>query len=437
MKQQSALKSFMSALIVLVVLFFFTGFLLYSIPGANSHWMWVLSPLLVLASDSGAMIIAISLFLLLIGGAVHVLKETGLIETIIQATVKRYQGKSFTLMAVLVCVFMSMGAFIGVFEEVIPLVPMMIILSRRMGWDDLTGLGISVLACGLGFAAAVTNPFTIGVAQELSNIPIFSGALLRMGVFLTTYVSLLAFLWWPHRHKTAAIDMEEALVTDDTIMVSKKAKLFFILMMGLMAGFLAVSPFISVFRDVSLPFIALVFVITAVGVGLYNGSKRKWIGRTFLKGAADMSPAILLILLATGIKHIMVEGGLLTLLLETLTSTMLDLGELKSLYMIFLTVLVLNFFIGSGSAKAFLVMPVVIPIVDMLGVSRQLGVLAFQFGDGFSNVLYPTNAVLLIALGISGVSYGKWLKFVFPIQLVLMVLSLLWIFVAFKIGYGG
>ena len=165
MKQQSALKSFMSALIVLVILFFFTGFLLYSIPGANSHWMWVLSPFLVLASDSGAMIIAISLFLLLIGGAIHVLKETGLIETIIRATVKRYQGKSFTLMAVLVCVFMSMGAFIGVFEEVIPLVPMMIILSRRMGWDDLTGLGISVLACGLGFAAAVTNPFTIGVAQ--------------------------------------------------------------------------------------------------------------------------------------------------------------------------------------------------------------------------------------------------------------------------------
>jgi uncharacterized ion transporter superfamily protein YfcC len=96
----------------------------------------------------------------------------------------------------------------------------------------------------------------------------------------------------------------------------------------------------------------------------------------------------------------------------------------------------LNFFIGSGSAKAFILMPILVPTMDLLGLGRQLGILAFQFGDGFSNVLYPTNAVLLIALGLSGVSYGKWLKFILPIQVVLFILSIIWLAIAYQLGYG-
>ncbi|KAB3530689.1 hypothetical protein F8153_06155 [Alkaliphilus serpentinus] len=107
-----------------------------------------------------------------------------------------------------------------------------------------------------------------------------------------------------------------------------------------------------------------------------------------------------------------------------------------AIVMIFLLVLFLNFFIGSGSAKAFILMPLLVPTTDLLGISRQLGILAFQFGDGFSNVLYPTNAVLLIALGLSGVSYGKWFRFILPIQGLLLILSLIWLAIAYRFGYG-
>ena len=102
--------------------------------------------------------------------------------------------------------------------------------------------------------------------------------------------------------------------------------------------------------------------------------------------------------------------------------------------MAFFVVMLLNFFIGSGSAKAFILMPILVPIMDLLGLGRQLGILAFQFGDGFSNVLYPTNAVLLIALSLSKVSYGKWFRFVLPFQVGLFLLAVLWLAIGVRVG---
>jgi uncharacterized ion transporter superfamily protein YfcC len=437
MKLNPAVKSFVSAFIILFVLYIGTGISLYIVPGANSDWAWPLASILVLGSDSGAMIIAITIFLLIIGGAIHILKETGLIEGVIQATVRRFKDRSFILMALLVLIFMSMGAFVGVFEEVVPLVPLMIILAKRMGWDDMTGLGISVLACGLGFAAAVSNPFTIGVAQKLAELPIFSGALLRFAVFISVYAILVSFLWM--RIKKIKVDPHLDVEVESIIGMSvpKNAYVVFVALMGGMAVFIALSPFASVLRDLSLPFIALVFLISAVCVGMIVKRDLRWVGRHYFKGAVDMSPAILLILLATGIKHLMVEGRLLDIILDFMASNSGNLDSFVSIMLVFASVLGLNFFIGSGSAKAFILMPVIVPMMDLIGVSRQLGVLAFQFGDGFSNVLYPTNAVLLIALGISGVSYGKWLRFVIPIQAMMLVISIGWLWIAYQIGYGG
>lgn len=437
MKLNPAVKSFISAFVILLVLFIVTGISLYVIPGANSNWAWPLASILVLGSDSGGMIIAITIFLLIIGGAIHILKETGLIEGVISATVLKFKDKSFLLMALLVLLFMSMGAFVGVFEEVVPLVPLMILLSKRMGWDDLTGLGISILACGLGFAAAVSNPFTIGVAQQLADLPMFSGALLRMGVFATVYTVLLAFLWTRSKQIKGTVFEEDDLSDLLKTHVPQNAYVFFVALMVGMAIFITASPFVSFLRDISLPVIALVFLIAGLGVGMMANGSLRWVFKTYLKGAVDMSPAIVLILLATGIKHLMVEGALLEIILEAMAENSTNYGAFTSILIVFVSVLGLNFFIGSGSAKAFILMPVVVPMMDMIGVSRQLGVLAFQFGDGFSNVLYPTNAVLLIALGISGVGYGKWLKFILPIQVILLMLSVAWLWLGYQIGYGG
>lgn len=430
---QKGAVAFLSALIVLIIMFFFTGLLLYLVPGASSSWPWLLSPILVLGSDSGILIIAIIAFLMLISGALAVLKKVGLLEYVIGRIVGRYHNRSFLLLAVLSFLFMSLGAFIGIFEEVVPLVPLVIMLSRGMGWDDLTGLAITVLACGLGFAAAVANPFTIGIAQELAGLPMFSGAPLRIAVFVSVYLVFMIFIG--HYVKKVGKGATASLPQVDHSTVNKKVLLFFVVMMGLMVAFIGLSPFFSTLRDLSLPLIALIFLVTGVGSGLLSGSTIGQVIKYYIKGALEMVPAIALILLAAGIKHLMVMGGLLDLLLVGLQEGIGTFTPWGALLITFAFVMLLNFFIGSGSAKAFILMPILVPTMDYLGLSRQIGILAFQFGDGFSNVLYPTNAVLLIALGLTGISYGKWLRFILPLQVVLILLSIIWLGIAYYIGY--
>ncbi|MDF2948116.1 MAG: hypothetical protein K0R07_126 [Sedimentibacter sp.] len=424
MKQNNpAVKTFLSAAIVLIVMLFLTGLLTYLIPNGdfNAETMtftereeqgipiltWIGAPILVLFSESGTLVIAIILFLLIIGGSIHLLKETGLIEGIILAIVKKFKDNEFVLLCMLVFVFMALGAFIGVFEEVVPLVPLIIILARRMGWDELTGLGVSVLATGLGFAAAVTNPFTIGVAQGLADVPIFSGALLRLLVFISVYVILVAFLF--RRSKKHRIDCVENELTDNHD-VSKKAYGFFIVLMFIMFMLVGATPFVEALRDYTLPLIGVIFLMAGIGVGLILNWKPTRVAKQFFIGAKDMSPAIILILLATGIKHVMIEGHILDTILYQISQNISHTSPLIAVFIVFIIVMIMNFFIGSGSAKAFILMPILVPIMDLLGIGRQLGILAFQFGDGFSNVFYPTNAVLLISLGLVQVGYGNGLN---------------------------
>jgi uncharacterized ion transporter superfamily protein YfcC len=449
MKNNPAIKTFLSASIILLFMLLLTGVLTYIIPNGDFNTVSLTyterstqgvpiitilaAPLLVLFSDSGTLVIAIIMFLLIIGGSIHVLKETGLIEGVILAIVKKFSNNEFMLLSVLIFLFMSLGAFVGIFEEVVPLVPLVIILARNMGWDDLTGLGVSLLACGLGFAAAVTNPFTLGVAQELAGLQVFSGMILRLFVFASVYIILLAFLYKrtkTHRQESIVMCIENQKV------VPSKAYVYFISLMGLMLVLVGVTPFLAVLRDLTLPIIGILFLVAAIGVGMIVNGNAIWVLKKLATGAKEMSPAVLLILLATGIKHVMIEGHILDTILYWVSKNINNFSPIGSLMIILLFVMILNFFIGSGSAKAFILMPILMPIMDILGIGRQLGILTFQFGDGFSNVMYPTNAVLLITLGLSKISYFKWLKFILPLQFVLLLLSIFWIAIAFWLGYG-
>lgn len=458
-----AVKTFLSAALILLAMLVITGALTYVIPNGTLDiermqftedasrgiplLTWMGSPILVLFSDSGVVVISIILFLLIIGGAIHLLKETGLIESVILKIARRFADNERLLMAMLALFFMALGAFVGVFEEVVPLVPLVIFLAAKMGWDVYMGLGVSVLATGFGFAAAVTNPFTIGVAQELAGVPVFSGAVLRLAVFASVYALLMGFLIRHQgRAQRSALPLESGGHADtqsgDTgdfaaPEVPQRAYRFFLASMATLLVLVGLSPFVPVLQSIALPLIGLLFLIAGVGVGCLCTGHIGWVLHTFLKGARDMAPAILLILLATAIKHVMVEGRILDTILYHTAQLMSSVPPLSALLMVLLLVFFLNFFIGSGSAKAFILMPILMPIMDILGMSRQLGILAFQFGDGFSNVLYPTNAVLLIALGLSGVSYAKWFRFIVPLQVLLFLLSMLWLFIAYQLGYGG
>lgn len=394
-------------------------------------YQWFLAPFSVLFSEEGIVVIMIIAFLLIIGGAIHVLNQVGVLGAIIGKVIYTFQGKKYLLLRMVMLLFMSLGAFVGIFEEVIPLVPIIIALSIGLGFDVMTGLGMSLLATGFGFAAAVSNPFTIGVAQKIADIPIFSGAGYRLIIFVVVYgiTSSLLVSYGKKIEKKQEQNKEMKRTKWD------KSTIWFLACMAVMAGVLVSAPFIPIISSLNLPIIALIFLLAGWGSGLLSSLGFGKTARSFGKGMLSMFPGVGLILLATGVKHIIQTGNIMDTLLYYASQKVMGASPFVAVLLVYGLVFFLNFFIGSGSAKAFIVIPIIAPLMDMMGISRQMAVLAFQFGDGFSNILYPTNAVLLIGIGLAGVSYGKWFRWVLKYQVIVLLCSFFFLFLGLQFGY--
>lgn len=455
-------KTFVSAIIILVLLLVGSGILTQIVPMGSYDrividgqsrivadsftftdgdrlpiYKWVTAPVEVLFASEGIIIIMIILFLLIIGGAIHILNEANVLQSIIGNVVKRFSDKKYWLLAAIVFMFMSLGAFIGIFEEVIPLIPLIIALSIKLGWDKMTGLGMSLLATGFGFSAAVSNPFTIGVAQQIAGLEMFSGAPFRIIIFIITYIVLITFLirYAKKIDVSKSKDIKTSLFDDSLNESSPKAVKWFVSLILLMIILILLSPVVPIISQFNLPIIGIIFLLSGIGSGILTGFSIKKIIASFSKGALSMSPGIVLIMLATGVKHIIQSGGIMDTILHYASGRVLSATPFMAVLLVYMLVFVLNFFIGSGSAKAFLIIPIIVPLMDMMGISRQMAILAFQFGDGFSNILYPTNAVLLIAIGLAGTSYIDWLKWVFKIQLIMGFVSIVLLWIGLAIGF--
>ena len=189
-------KSFVTAIVVIFLLMVLTYGLTFIVPGGYiPFWKWLLSPILVLGAEDNVSLIAVLLFLLVIGGVFNCLDKCGLMKYMLDMITDTFGKKKVRLLAIVTLFFMAMGSFIGSFEECVPLVPIVVALAVRLGWDVLAGLGMSILAIGCGFAAGICNPFTVGVAQELAGLAMFSGMWFRMIVFVVVYLLLFGFLY--------------------------------------------------------------------------------------------------------------------------------------------------------------------------------------------------------------------------------------------------
>ena len=405
------------------------------VEGGLPFWKWLLSPFLVLGAEGSGTIIAVLIFLIVIGGVFNSLAAGGLMNYMLGKIVHRFGTVKYQLMAALLFFFMAMGSLVGSFEEVIPMTPIVVALAVALGWDAVTGLAMSLLAVGCGFAAGVANPFTIGVAQGLSGLPMFSGIYLRILSFVLIYL----LLWWFVKSHAKKIEKPAVSQTIQNEFVRDprmdKGLTAFGLILG--AGILIVlsSALITFLQDYTMIIVALMFLIGGISAVLLSGMKLKELGRTFGKGVVAIAPSILMILMASSIKYTMVEGKILDSLLysaQQMASTMPKWGIILFIYLI---CLVMNFFISSGSAKAFLLIPIIAPLAQLFGISMQLAIVAFAFGDGFSNVIYPTNAGLLITLGLTDVSYGKWFRYSWKFQALNLLLTSGILLFGLAIGY--
>ncbi len=421
----------------------------HTLDGARMSFLRVFTaPFEVLASPDAATIISIMLFILLIGGTFLVLDRSGVLRYIMCAAVQKYAHRKYFLLGVLTFLFMLFGSSIGIFEELVTLVPLGVALALSLGWDTLTGLGLTGLAVGFGFATGMFNPFTVGIAQRLSGLPVFSGVWLRAVVFVLIYALLFAFLYRYakkiERDPAASLCFgddqrrrEQYQTLDYSILQSAPTKravrilLTSLLFIGL---YILASVAMPALSDYSLAVMAVVFTLG----GLLAGHAARYtnaLGRDFLKGMLAVLPGLFLIMMAMSIKYIIVTGHVMDTLLHYTYSGMRSAGPYGSALILYAFVLVLQFFIGSGSAKAALIMPIVAPLAPLVGITRQSAVLAFCFGDGYTNMFYPTNAVLLISLSLAGVSYIKWLKWTWKLQAAVLALTAAILLFAVAIGY--
>ena len=461
-KENVTLRSFITAIAVILALMVLTYVLTLVIPsgeygrmldengnsiidkdagfsyteGGIPFWKWLLSPVLVVGAEGGGTLIAIIAFLIVIGGVFQSLDECGLMKYMLSSIVARFGKKKYKLLAVITFFFMMMGALIGSFEECVPLVPIVVSLAVSLGWDEACGLGMSLLAVGCGFASGICNPFTVGVAQELAGLPMFSGMWLRALSFVVIYIILLIFLLARAKKldKSALMSDAESDFVRDKKMDRALVCFASILAFGILC--ILLSSVIPAMQDYTMIIVAVVFLLA--GVISSKMCKMSWgdFCRSFWKGIVNILPAVLLILMAGSIKYTLTEAKILDTVLHFACESAVGMPRYVIILFIYLIVLVMNFFISSGSAKAFLLMPLIVPMAQLFGISPQLCVVAFAFGDGFSNVFYPTNAALLISLGLANVSYVNWVKFTFKIQMAILAATSLLLVFGLAVGYN-
>ena len=405
------------------------------VEGGLPFWKWLLSPILVLGASGNGALIAVIAFLLVIGGVFNSLDKCGLVKYMLGKLTNRFGVARYRLMAILVLFFMSLGSLVGSFEECVPLVPIVVALAINLGWDALTGVSMSLLAVGCGFAAGVCNPFTVGVAQQLAGLPMFSGVWLRLLSFALIYGLLLGFVYL-HAKKVekplSEIAGVGAFETDEKL---DKGVVWFVGILGVGILSILCSGFIPALQEYTMIIVAVTFLLAGIVSTLVSGMTAKELGKTSWEGVRSIFPAVLMILMASSIKYTLEEARILDTVLYGAVTLAERMPKWTVILFIYLIVLVMNFFIPSGSAKAFMLIPLIVPMAQVFGLSTQLCIVAFAFGDGFSNVLYLTNPALLISLGLVDVSYGDWFKFSWKYQALNIVLTSLILLFGFAVGY--
>ncbi|MFH1513504.1 MAG: hypothetical protein ABIG45_09150 [Bacillota bacterium] len=421
-------------------------------------YRWFTAPVEVLGSSDGMVVIVIIFFLLAVSMAFSLLEKSGIMSLFISKAVRKFGNMKYLLMAILVFFFMLTGAVLGTFEENIALVPLIIALAYCMGWDSLVGLGMSMLASCFGFTAAITNPFSIAITQEISGLPLYSGSGYRIIIFAVFYAVLFTFLYLyarkieknPEKSRvykddaslrekyrdTGSLNQMLSQKTPAEYMKLKKASLAFGAFLALMLALLVLASFVSILSDLLLPILGILLLAGGlIASGIAGISLRRRM-KIISSAALAIAPGIALILMAMSVKFIISGGGIMDTILYYTANAIQTTSPFVAVLLIYALILLLELFVGSSSAKAFLVMPLIAPLSDLVGITRQTSVLAFSFADGFSNMIYPTNPVLLICLGLTVVSYTRWMKWTIRLQLISLALACAFVLIGVAINYG-
>ena len=389
---------------------------------------------------SAAEIIA---FLFVVGGAINIVSRTKAIDLGIVRLVDKLKGKEILIIPILTLIFSIGGAVFGMTEEAIPFISIILPLMLALGYDSILTVAVTYLGCIFGFSTAMLNPFTVHIAQNIAGVEIGSGVVFRTIVWIiTTGVGIVLLMLYANKIKK---DPTKSLVYE--LDMKKKEKLEVVdcneeftiqhkIILSLLVIAIGVIVWGVLAKGFYIPEISGVFLAMGLLSGIIRRLSLNDMADAFIEGAKGMIGAAVIIGCAKGIVILAENAQIIDTVLFGLVGVIGKLPSLIAAYLMYIVQMIVNFFIISGSGQAAVTMPLLAPLGDLVGVQRQLSVLIFQLGDGFSNAIFPTSGILIASLGLAGVPYSKWLKWIIPIQAVMFLLSLSFITVAMLMNWS-
>lgn len=339
-------------------------------------------------------------------------------------------------------IFAVGSSTIGMAEEYLPFVPVLIVLALALGYDTVTAVGIMAVGYGIGYGVAAINPFTVLIAQDVAGLQPASGIWFRV-VLLVLFLPVGIHHVWRYARKVGA-DPSLSLVADvvadepppkppaaDTQLTGRHRLVLGVLLVALVVLVVGLTQWHWYLVEMGALFVLLTIVIAAI-----DRMHPDKAARTFGIGAAELTSTALMIGVARAIQVVLDKGGVVDTIVHGISVPLQSLPDALSAVGMFFVQSLANLFIPSGSGQAYVTMPIMAPLADLVGVGRQVAVLAFQFGDGFTNILVPTNAVLVGILAMAAVPYDRWVRFIFPFMVKMWILGSLALIAAVLLGYS-
>lgn len=410
-------------------------------------WRWITAPFesliwgntdKVFPASINVNEISIIALLLVLGGTFKVLEKSGGLEALVRMIINKLYQKRFVAVWAITLMVMLLSAVFGLQEQLLILYPLLAMLCSAMNWSKFTAISFVLMTSGVGFTTAITNPLTIGLASQNAGVPITDGLWYRLIIFVVMYVVTSLYMTYLCKHDekqaTQMADISKFIGDDPEQRRQGKNKALLVSLLfgiALLGVIIAIS--IPALRNSSMIIMGVAFIVGTVIVGRILLGGFKPMGKAFLEGAKDISPSLLIIVIAFAVPYIAKKGEILDTIFHFFYGIVIGSSPYVAVLVLYAFILVLEFFIPSASAKAVLIIPM-LTLAPIEGLSTTVILQTYLFADGYTNVLFPTCGTLLIGLGLADQSLGTWFKRTILFQLLLMVLSMGFLFLAIAIG---
>lgn len=380
-------------------------------------------------------------FIFIVGGSFGIIQATGAFENGLNTLIKKFDGKEGIMLAMIMLAFAVGGTTFGMGEEALPFVALLVAATRKMKMGRVTGVAVVVIGIYSGYTAGILNPFNTGIAQGIAELPTFSGMGLRVLLFVgSVAIGIHHVVTYGAKIKGGKLgyltlndgDIDFAEENKEIVPLNNKQKVvLWILVVAMVLMIFCVIKFGWYFEEISVLFFTMGLIC-----GLYYFRSLDETGKAFVKGSCDMTTAVIYFAFARAIVVVMQDGQIMDTIVYAMSIPLKNLNGILAAWGIFISQGIVNFFIPSSSGQAAAVMPILTPLADIIGVSRQTCVVAYECGDGFWNMITPTQMVVLAACGLGGVKFTDWFKYSWRLVIKWAIWTFIILAIAVLTNYG-